>query len=45
MISIETLLDSTDLSVEEIIDRLKVAEDDDVLEVGRDGDKLYLTEE
>jgi hypothetical protein len=45
MISIETLLDSTDLSVEEIIDRLKVVEDDDVLEVGRDGDKLYLTKE
>jgi hypothetical protein len=45
VISIKTLLDSADLSVEEIIGRLKVAEDDNVSEAGRDGDKLYLTEE
>jgi uncharacterized membrane protein YgcG len=45
VISIETLLDSADLSVEEITGCLKAAEDDDVPEVGRDGDKLYLTEE
>jgi hypothetical protein len=45
VISIETLLDSADLSVEEITGRLKAAEDDDVPEAGRDGGKLFLTEE
>jgi uncharacterized membrane protein YgcG len=45
VISIETLLHSVDLSVEEITGRLKVAEDDDVPEAGRDGGKLFLTEE
>jgi hypothetical protein len=45
VISIETLLDYVDLSVEEIIGRLKAVEDDEVPAVGRDGDKLYLTEE
>jgi hypothetical protein len=45
VISIETLLDSADLSVEEITGRLKAAEDDDVPEAERDGGKLFLTEE
>jgi hypothetical protein len=45
VISVETLLDSTDLSVEEITERLKATEDDDVPEAGHDGGKLFLTEE
>ena len=45
VLSIETLLDVDDLSVEEITGRLKAAEDDIDPVNGRDGDKLYLTEE
>jgi hypothetical protein len=45
VISIETLLDSADLSVEEITGRLKAVEHDDVPEAGCDGGKLFLTEE
>jgi hypothetical protein len=44
IVSIETLLDVTTLSVEEITSRLKVVEDDSGLS-GNGGDKLYLTEE
>lgn len=45
VLSIETLLDLDDLSVEEITGRLKAAEDDNDPVGSRDGDKLYLTEE
>jgi hypothetical protein len=45
VISIETLLDSANLSMEEIIGCLKAAKDDDVPMAGHDGDKLFLTEE
>jgi hypothetical protein len=44
-ISIETLFDSSVLSVEEITGWLKVAEDDADIGVDDGGDKLYLTEE
>jgi CHAD domain-containing protein len=43
--SIETMLDSSVLSVEKITERLKAAEDDINIEVGDGVDKLYLTEE
>jgi hypothetical protein len=45
VISIETLLDSSVLLVEEITEQLKATEDDVDIGVGGGGDKLYLTEE
>jgi hypothetical protein len=45
VISIETLLDSMDLSVEDIAGRLKAIEDDKHTDDGHEGEKLYLIEE
>jgi hypothetical protein len=45
VVSIETLLDSMDLSVEEITGCLKAAEDDRDTGDGCEGEKFYLTEE
>jgi hypothetical protein len=45
IISIETLLDTSTLSVEEITGRLKSAEDDPETPSGQSSGKLYLTEE
>jgi hypothetical protein len=45
VISIETLLDSANLSVEEITGRLKAAEDNVDVGNGSEVDKFYLIEE
>jgi DNA-binding transcriptional ArsR family regulator len=46
VVSIETLLDISTLSVEEVTARLKAIEDDGAVVANRDGgDKLYLTKE
>jgi uncharacterized membrane protein YgcG len=45
VISIETLLDFVDLSMEEITRWLKAGEDDIDIGTGGDGDKLYLMKE
>jgi hypothetical protein len=45
VISIDTLLDSSDLSMEDIIGRLRAAEDDGDTAFVKEGEKLYLTEE
>jgi hypothetical protein len=45
VISIDTLLDSSDLSMEDIIGRLRAAEDDGDTAFVKEGEKLYLTED
>lgn len=45
VISIETLLDVSTLTVEDITDRLKAAEDEDDVSPSSIEGKLYLTEE
>jgi hypothetical protein len=45
VVSIETLLDVSTLTVEDIIGRLKSAEDEDDMPPSSIGGKLYLTEE